>query len=135
MRGGGAPAVVAGARPAFAQKVEELLEASLSKAVLGVEDDAGHRVAQRFELYIRGIELANGYHELLDPVEQRRRFGQANRDREARGRPPLPLDESLIAALGGGFPACAGVALGFDRLMMVVTGAEDIGEVRMLSGD
>lgn len=103
-------------------------------ALAQVQEDAdtGHKVAQRFELYFRGIELANGYHELGDPIEQRRRFEQANREREASGRPPLPIDEPLLAALGSGFPACAGVALGFDRLLMAATGSDHIGEVRTL---
>ena len=90
----------------------------------------GHAVAQRFELYINGLELANGYHELADADEQRRRFEQANRDREADGRTALPIDEPLIASLRDGFPACAGVALGFDRLLMIATGAQHIDDVR-----
>ncbi len=93
------------------------------------EDEAGRRVAQRFELYIRGVELANGYHELIDAQEQRARFEQANRERRAIGGPELPLDEALLAALESGMPACAGVALGFDRLLMVASGAEDIRDV------
>ncbi|MFT4842632.1 MAG: lysyl-tRNA synthetase class 2 [Planctomycetota bacterium] len=92
--------------------------------------DQGHAVAQRFELYIDGLELANGYHELADAAEQRRRFEQANRDREASGRDALPIDEPLITSLQNGFPACAGVALGFDRLLMVATGAKHIDDVR-----
>ncbi len=91
--------------------------------------EGGHRVAERFELYVAGVELANGYHELGDPIEQRRRFDTANRDREASGRLSLPIDEPLIRALGAGFPACAGVALGFDRLLMVAMGCDDIGDV------
>lgn len=91
----------------------------------------GHTIADRFELYIDGVELANGYHELADPDEQRRRFEQANRDRAARGAPELPLDEPLLDALAAGFPECAGVALGFDRLLMVATGAEHIDDVRV----
>lgn len=93
-------------------------------------DDHGNSVAQRFELYIDGVELANGYHELADPIEQRRRFEQANRAREASGRSALPLDEPLLAALGNGFPPCAGVALGFDRLVMLASGAAHIDDVR-----
>ncbi len=92
--------------------------------------DEGHAVAQRFELYIDGLELVNGYHELADAEEQRLRFEQANRDREASGRSPLPIDELLIASLQNGFPACAGVALGFDRLLMVATEAKHIDDVR-----
>lgn len=96
------------------------------------DEEGGHRVARRFELYIGGVELCNGYHELGDPVEQRRRFEVANRAREARGRGSLPIDEPLIAALGEGFPDCAGVALGFDRLMMVATECDHIRDVRTL---
>jgi len=94
------------------------------------EDQNGNHVAQRFELYINGVELANGYHELADPLEQRQRFDQANRDREARNRAPLPIDEPLIEALGTGFPPCAGVALGFDRVVMLATNSDNITDVR-----
>lgn len=89
----------------------------------------GHDVAERFELYYRGIELANGYHELADATEQRRRFEQVNAERQADGRPTLPIPETLLAALEQGFPDCTGVALGFDRLAMLATGAESIDEV------
>jgi elongation factor P--(R)-beta-lysine ligase len=108
----------------------------VSQAALARVDasvDGGHRVARRFELYIGGVELANGYHELGDPVEQRRRFEQANRDRRARSRSALPMDEALLAALANGFPDCAGVALGFDRLLMIATGADHIADVRPLA--
>ncbi len=99
-------------------------------ALAQVEEADGHDVAQRFELYIDGVELANGYHELADATEQRRRFEQANRDRLASGRTELPIDEPLIAALQQGFPACAGVALGFDRLLMIAVAAQHIDDVR-----
>jgi elongation factor P--(R)-beta-lysine ligase len=94
------------------------------------DPDTGFRVADRFELYIDGVELANGYHELADPSEQLRRFEQANADRESSGRTSLPIDEALIDALSNGFPACSGVALGFDRLMMVATDCEHIADVQ-----
>ena len=86
-------------------------------------------VAERFELYVAGIELANGFHELTDPQEQRRRFERDLAERRARGLPEVPLDERFLAALEAGLPPCAGVALGFDRLVMLATGAESIGEV------
>jgi lysyl-tRNA synthetase class 2 len=89
----------------------------------------GCEVAERFELYYRGIELANGYHELTDPIEQRRRFEAVNAARAADGRCPLPLPESLLAAMEHGLPACTGVALGFDRLVMLAVGAESIQQV------
>ena len=76
-------------------------------------------VAARFEFYVDGIELANGFHELADAHEQRARFAQDRATRRARGQPEHPLDERLLAALQAGMPDCAGVALGFDRLAAV----------------
>ena len=78
----------------------------------------GALVADRFELYVDGLELANGFHELGDAVEQRRRFERDLVTRGAHGQDRNPLDENLLAALGNGLPDCAGVALGFDRLVM-----------------
>lgn len=85
-------------------------------------------VAERFELYLGPHELANGYHELDDPDEQRARFESENRRREQRGQPALPLDENLLAVLGH-MPHCAGVALGIERLMMCLTGTDRIADV------
>jgi len=93
-------------------------------ARLGERD--GYRVGERFELYVDGIELANGYHELGDTVEQRARFEEDNRRRQARGQPQRPLDEALLAALAAGLPDCSGVALGVDRLLLLATGETDI---------
>lgn len=89
----------------------------------------GPATADRFELYVEGVELANGYHELADADEQRRRFEQANRERAALGARQLPIDEPLLDALSAGFPACAGVALGFDRLVMLALGRDRIHDV------
>jgi lysyl-tRNA synthetase class 2 len=86
-------------------------------ARLRTEPD-GTRVAERFELYVDGLELANGFHELGDAVEQRRRFEHDLEVRKVHGQVCNPLDERLLAALGHGLPDCAGVALGFDRLVM-----------------
>jgi lysyl-tRNA synthetase class 2 len=86
-------------------------------------------VARRFELYWRGMELANGFDELADPGEQRRRFQQDLAARTARGQEPLPADERLLAALDHGLPACAGVALGLDRLLMCLLDAPHIDHV------
>jgi len=86
-------------------------------------------LAERFEVYVEGIELANGYHELIDPAEQRRRF---ETDLEARRRAGLsepPIDDRLLAALEHGLPDCAGVALGVDRLVMLAAGTRDISDV------
>lgn len=85
-------------------------------------------VAERFELYVRGIELANGYHELGDAAEQRARFERDNAERRAAGLPEAAPDERLLAALAHGLPPCAGVALGFDRLLMLAAGVDDIAE-------
>lgn len=87
------------------------------------------RVCERFEAYLGGIELANAFGELTDPVEQRARFEQDLSHRRERGRPLYPLDEKLLAALDEGLPPCAGIALGVDRLAMLVLGAASIGQV------
>ncbi|MGB5473228.1 MAG: EF-P lysine aminoacylase EpmA [Gammaproteobacteria bacterium] len=86
-------------------------------------------VASRFEVYLNGIELANGFHELTNVHEQRMRFDYENRMREHYGLPAMPVDERLQAALAAGLPDCAGVALGFDRLLMIVSGAECLADV------
>jgi lysyl-tRNA synthetase class 2 len=78
----------------------------------------GSAVAERFELYVDGLELANGFRELPDALVQRRRFEQDQEMRRRRGLAVRPLDEQLLAALAHGLPDCAGVALGFDRLVM-----------------
>jgi elongation factor P--(R)-beta-lysine ligase len=86
-------------------------------------------VAERFELYVAGIELANGYHELLDAAELRARNAQVNAQRVAEGKPALPEQSRLLAAMASGLPSAVGVALGFDRLVMLAAGARHIAEV------
>ncbi len=86
-------------------------------------------VAERFELYVNGLELANGFHELRDAAEQRRRFEQDLARRNAAGLDPVPMDEHLLAALEAGLPDCCGVALGIDRLVMLAAGVGSIAEV------
>jgi lysyl-tRNA synthetase class 2 len=76
-------------------------------------------VAERFEIYYRGVELANGYHELTDFLEQRARLLEANRERLLLGKESLPIDEPFLEALQKGLPDCCGVAVGFDRLMLL----------------
>ena len=100
-----------------------------SQAALARLDPRDQRVALRFELYLDGVELANGFEELADAAEQRARFATDCARRAARGLPVPAMDERLLAALASGLPACSGVALGFDRLVMQACGARDIGEV------
>ena len=85
-------------------------------------------VAERFELYLGPLELANGYHELADAGEQRRRFERDGAVRAGRGQASPPLDERLLAALEAGLPPCAGVALGVDRLLMAMRGSDRIAD-------
>jgi lysyl-tRNA synthetase class 2 len=100
-----------------------------SQAALARLDPQDPRAAERFELYGGGIELANGFHELAAVSEQRARFEADNAERRRRGLAVHALDERLLAALASGLPDCAGVALGFDRTVMLATGAEHIDEV------
>jgi len=86
-------------------------------------------VAERFELYLEGMELANGFQELTDPEEQRRRFAADLNKRVSTGLDIVPVDEEFLAALAAGMPETAGVALGLDRLLMVATGSSHIDEV------
>jgi lysyl-tRNA synthetase class 2 len=92
-------------------------------------------VAARFELYLDGIELANGFHELLDAAEQRSRFDQDLSLRRARGRATPPMDERLLAALAAGMPDCAGVALGFDRLAAIAMRAPRLADAMAFNID
>jgi elongation factor P--(R)-beta-lysine ligase len=87
------------------------------------------QVAERFEVYYQGVELANGYHELTDAKEQRARFEEANLAREMLGKDVLPIDENFLGALARGLPDCCGVAVGFDRLMMLRQRQTNIAEV------
>ncbi|MBT8093032.1 MAG: EF-P lysine aminoacylase GenX [Gammaproteobacteria bacterium] len=86
-------------------------------------------VADRFEVFVGPVELANGYVELTDAAEQRQRFEQDNQERRRRRRPVRPIDGALLAALEHGLPACAGVALGFERLHMLHDASDDIRHV------
>jgi lysyl-tRNA synthetase class 2 len=86
-------------------------------------------VAERFEIYVEGVELANGYHELADAKEQRERFIKANQQRMDHGKEALPIDEFFLDALKRGIPDCCGVAVGVDRLMMLRHKASAIAEV------
>jgi lysyl-tRNA synthetase class 2 len=102
-----------------------------AQAALARRDQADPRVAERFELYIGGLELANAFVELTDAAEQRARFLADRARRAALGGPSWPMDEDFLAAIAA-MPACAGIALGFDRLVMLATGATRIADVSWL---
>jgi lysyl-tRNA synthetase class 2 len=106
-----------------------LYDYPLSMGALARRHPDDPRLAERFEVYVCGLELANAFGELTDAAEQRARFlaGQA-RKRQLYGQ-TCPIDEDFLDALEQGLPDCAGIALGFDRLVMLATGAEDIEEV------
>ena len=100
-----------------------------SQAALARLDPVDPRVALRFELYGEGIELANGFHELASATEQRARFEHDLTERKRLDLPADKMDDLLLSALEHGLPECAGVAVGFDRLLMLATGAKHIDEV------
>ncbi len=100
-----------------------------SMAALARLNPQDTRVAHRFELYYGELELANGFYELTDADEQLQRFEQENTQRQQQGLNAVPVDYRLIAALKAGLPDCAGVALGIDRLLMLMCQAEHISEV------
>ena len=89
--------------------------------------------AERFEVFAGPVELANGYRELTDPVEQRRRFDQDNLRRRELGRNAMPIDDDMLRAMALGLPECSGVALGVDRLMMIALGIDDIARIRPIA--
>jgi elongation factor P--(R)-beta-lysine ligase len=130
---------------AFLERVDPAL-ASLDHAVilhdwpaplaaLARRKDGDPVTALRFEAYVGGIELANAFDELTDPAEQRARFGDDLRIRAERGKAIYPLDEKLLASLVEGLPPSAGIALGFDRLVMLATGADSIDQVLTFTMD
>jgi elongation factor P--(R)-beta-lysine ligase len=103
-----------------------------AQAALARRDPADQRVAERFELFVCGIELANAFVELTDPAEQRARFTVDRDRRHALYGPDWPLDEDFLAALEFGLPPSAGIALGFDRMAMIASGAGRIAQVLWL---
>jgi lysyl-tRNA synthetase class 2 len=106
-------------------------QAALSKVILR----NGEEVACRFEVYYKGIELANGYHELTDAHEQRRRLIASNTARKQAGKPELKMDERFLEALERGLPDCCGVAVGFDRLMLLRHQKNHLNEVLPFAWD
>lgn len=118
--------------PALASNGPEfILDYPPSQAALAQTyvDAEGYTWARRFELFVNQVELCNGYTELTDAVEQRRRFNADLEIRRAMNKPLPPLDERFLAALEAGMPACSGVALGLDRLFMLALGKEEIADV------
>ena len=100
------------------------------QAALARVENRAWPVAQRFELYVEGVELANGFHELADQAEQRRRFEEDNHQRRLNGVAAVELDESLLMVLDD-LPDCSGVALGVDRLLQLISGAGCLAEVKV----
>ncbi len=117
------PALARRRRPVF------LCDYPLSQASLARPSPRDPTVAERFELYAAGVELCNGFGELTDAAEQRRRFRRDRAERRRRRRPVYPLDESLLAALAEGMPPAGGNALGVDRLIALALGVADIADV------
>lgn len=119
-----------GVEPHIGQRVPAFVyDFPASQAALAKINPQDPRVADRFEVYFKGIELANGFHELDNAKEQLARFKEDNRKRLAMGLEEQPIDYHLIAALESGLPECAGVALGIDRLIMLALGEEHIDKV------
>jgi lysyl-tRNA synthetase class 2 len=109
-----------------------LTDYPVSMAALSRPKPGDPRLAERFELYACGVELANAFGELTDAAVQRRRFAADRATRQALYGAAYPIDEDFLAALDHGLPACAGIALGFDRLVMLATGAARIEDVLWL---
>lgn len=123
----------------FSLKLEALLPEGLvfvhnfpacqSALATVAEQESGYPVARRFEAFIDGMEIANGYHELTDTEALRQRFEQDNKLRQQAGKPEMAIDERLLSAMEKGMPTCAGVALGLDRVLMSLLGCERIEQV------
>lgn len=101
----------------------------LAAAALSRKKPSNPKVAERFELYIHGVEIANAYSELTDPVEQRQRFEECAAARAAAGCEVYPLDEDFLSDLERGMPECGGIAVGMDRLLMVLLGMDSLDEI------
>jgi len=112
-----------------------LCDYPISQAALAEQRDRDPRTACRFELYINGLELCNGYQELTDPTELKRRDQQQNASRSAHHSEPLPGAPRMAAAMQAGLSKCSGVALGFDRLLMSLTGCNEIAQVMPFPAD
>ncbi|MCW8195012.1 EF-P lysine aminoacylase GenX [Proteobacteria bacterium 005FR1] len=118
-------------QPTLHDRITLVYDYPASQAALAkvMRNDSGQPVARRFEAFYRGMELANGYWELTDAAEQARRFARDNDYRREAGLPAVHPDTALVEALASGMPDCAGVALGLDRLLMLLTGATQLADV------
>jgi lysyl-tRNA synthetase class 2 len=123
------PAIAALGRPVFVHHFPA------SQASLARLDPADPRLCERFELYLGEVELCNGFGELTDPSEQRRRFERDQQQRQAQGKPVYPLDERFLAALHEGMPPSAGNALGIDRLVACCLGGAALQQVQSYPTD
>ncbi len=110
-------------------KLTFIMDYPSSQAALARISPYNPDVAERFELYIEGVEIANGFQELCDPQEQEQRFIEEQQKREKNGKSKIPYDNNFISAMSQGLPECSGVALGIDRLVMHALGAEKISQV------
>ena len=120
----------------FSELVQPTLESAIvydfpaSQAQLAkIRQDESYAVSERFELFLKGQEIASGYHEIQDAFELRRRFQENRECRVASGQPWLPINSRLLTVMELGFPECCGTALGIDRLLMVMLDAETIEDV------
>ncbi len=116
-------------------RITVLTDYPAEQAALARLKPGNPKVAARFEVFVDGVEVANGFHELADAAEQRRRFVEEQDRRRAAGDTVAPLDERLLAALEHGLPNCAGVALGVDRLIALTLGARSLAEVIAFTAD
>jgi len=116
--------------PAFLkQGFTFLYDYPISQAALAKTSKTDSRVAHRFEMYFGELELANGFYELTDTKEQRRRFDHENKKRIELKLPVMPIDENLLSAIEAGLPECSGVAIGLDRLLMILLDKDSIEDV------
>ena len=127
---------VIGIEPALQDRACFVYDFPIEQAALArLGDSEGRAVAHRFELVIQGVELANGFWELTDADEQHGRFEADNQHRECSGQPRVEPDERLLQALRAGLPDCAGVALGFDRLVALSSGYRQVADALALAWD
>jgi lysyl-tRNA synthetase class 2 len=112
-----------------------LTEYPATQASLARKKPGDPRVAERFELYVAGVEVCNGFGELTDAVEQRARFVHDQEERARRGKPVYPLDERFLEALTRGMPDSGGNAIGLDRLVALATGSTSIRDVLAFADD